>query len=88
MDLFANARVHDQLTVFRAFVRSVKPPEVQAPKNCDLTFLRFLVMVLPSTEGTVVPELQLRRLCKISLLILNKSGQAADFLFLQPPQFP
>lgn len=34
-------RVHDQLTVFRAFVRSVKPPEVQAPRNCDLTFLRF-----------------------------------------------
>ena len=82
-------RVHDQLTVFRAFVRSRETLQKYRLQGTVIWLSwGFLLMVLPSTEGTVVPELQLRRLCKISLLILNKSGKPLTFCPYSLRSFP
>ena len=81
-------RAHDQLTVFRAFVMSVKPQHVIAPRNCDLSFMRFF------TDGSArYPRHDVARIATWAVVqdtstCEQQMRQAADFLFLSPPQFP
>ena len=81
-------RCHDDLTAFRAFVNSVKVPEVVAPRNCDLSRMRFF-----TDGGARYPRYCDARIATwavvqdISLDELQMK-QAADYMFLNPPQFP
>ena len=81
-------RCHDELTVFRAFVNSVKAPEVIPPRNCDIPHMRFF-----TDGGAKYPRHWNARIATWAVVqdvSLNESQikQAADFLFLIPPQFP
>ena len=81
-------RAHDQLTIFRAFVMSVKPQEIIAPRNCDLSSMRFF------TDGSArYPRHSVARLATWAVVQDISIGEsqmrhATDFLFLSPPQFP
>lgn len=81
-------RCHDELIVFRAFVNSVKAPEVIPPRNCDIPHMRFF-----TDGGAQYPRHCNARIATWAVvqdISLNETQikQAADFVFLVPPQFP
>ena len=81
-------RCHDEFTVFRAFVNSVKAPEAIPPRNCDIPHVRFF-----TDGGAQYPRHCNARIATWAVvqdtsLDEKQMRQAADFFFLVPPQFP
>eukprot|EP00435_Cladocopium_sp_Y103_P060985 s320_g22.t1 len=81
-------RLHDQVTLLSTFLQTVRPPETVAPRNCDLTFMRFY------TDGgakyPTLPDARIATWAVVQDVSVNESHlrKTADFLFLEPPQFP
>eukprot|EP00435_Cladocopium_sp_Y103_P004600 s2444_g1.t1 len=81
-------RLHDKVLLLRAFLKTVRCPDVIAPRNCDLPTMRFF-----TDGGTKHPRSPDARIATWSVVqdISIDEGQqrsSADFLFLQPPQCP
>ena len=43
-------RMHEHHTAFRAFLATIRAPDVNLPKNADAMKLRFSLMVVPNTH--------------------------------------
>ena len=81
-------RSHEHLTSFRAFIATVKMPEIDPPRNCDIPHLRFF------TDGAArFPKHLPGRIATWSVVqdfSVNEGQvkQAADFLFVDLLQYP
>ena len=81
------ARVHDQLAALRAFIMSVKPPEVIAPRNCDTPSLRFFTDCAAKYPKSASARIATWAVVQDTTFSEDQIRSAADFLFLTPPKF-
>eukprot|EP00435_Cladocopium_sp_Y103_P032373 s3008_g8.t1 len=81
-------RLHDQVVMLRAFLKTVREPEIIAPRNCDIPVMRFF------TDGGAKypksPDARIATWALIQDISVNERQvkDVADFLHLQPPQCP
>lgn len=81
-------RMHEHHTAFRAFLATIRAPDVNLPKNADAMKLRFF-----TDGGAKYPRCAAGRIATWSViqdlsLNLDQIKCAADYIFLEPPQFP
>lgn len=81
-------RLFDEVTIIRAFVATIKLPDLGAPFETGSSHMRFF-----TDGGAIHPSKHFSRLAAWSViqdLSTSESDRRAcvDFLFLQPPQLP